>query len=180
VEAFNERRIVRVVLTGSECTGKSTLAAALAQHYGIDFVPEFVRDFAERLGRPIDFSDHGAIARGQMALEDEHQARGTGLIIQDTDLLSTVVYCQHYFGRCPAWIEEAAAERRPVLYLLCEMDVPWIADGIRDRSHARAEMQALFASAVEESGVTSIRIRGDRGARTALAIAAIERFANAI
>src|SRR6476660_7747810 len=100
--------MIRVVFTGSESTGKSTIAAEVAKHYGVEVVPEFVRAFAEEKGAPIEFSDHGAIARGQMALEDDYIARASTLLVQDTDLLSTVVYCRHYFGRCPAWIEEAA------------------------------------------------------------------------
>src|SRR5262249_25951599 len=120
------RRVMRVVLTGSESTGKSTLGAALSNHYGVPLVPEFVRGYAEARGGVIEFSDHGPIARGQIALEDEYIARGGDLVVQDTDLLSTVVYCRHYFGRCPQWIEEAAAARRPDLYLLCEIDAAWV------------------------------------------------------
>jgi len=166
----------RVVLTGSESTGKTTLARQLASHFEADFVPEFVRDFAARKGAPIDFADHGAIARGQMALEDEHMAAAPALIIQDTDLLSTVVYCDHYFGRCPEWIAETAAERRPDLYLLCEIDVPWVHDGIRDRGHMREEMQQLFRDAVRRSGVEFVVIRGSAGERFQAAVRAIEKF----
>src|SRR5215475_1667086 len=99
--------MIRVVFTGSESTGKSTLAAAVASHYGVEVVPEFVRAFAEQRGGGIEFSDHGPIARGQMALEDEYIARASvsvrpalparpafpappaspALLIQDTDLL---------------------------------------------------------------------------------------------
>src|SRR5262249_2918 len=125
--------MIRIVFTGSESTGKSTLAAAVAKHYGVEVVPEFVRAFAEQNGGVIEFSHHGPMARGQMAVEDEYIARAMrmapsappappappALMIQDTDLLSTVVYCKHYFGRCPEWIEEAARARRPDLYLLC-------------------------------------------------------------
>ncbi|MDQ6612559.1 MAG: ATP-binding protein, partial [Gemmatimonadota bacterium] len=60
------------------------------------------------------------------------------------DLLSTVAYCNHYFGQCPAWIEETAIERRPALYLLADIDVPWTADGIRDRGDKRELMHELF------------------------------------
>ncbi|MEO7087049.1 MAG: ATP-binding protein, partial [Gemmatimonadaceae bacterium] len=120
METIARRRgLTRVVLTGSESTGKTTLAERLAKHYNAVFVHEFVRLYAEEKGAPLDFGDHGPIARGQMALEDEGIARATGLVVQDTDLLSTVVYCNHYFGRCPPWIEETASERRPDLYLLC-------------------------------------------------------------
>lgn len=169
-----DRDVIRVVLTGSESTGKTTLAGELARRYGAELVPEFVRGYAEQKGRPLDFGDHGPIARGQIALEDERIARATRLVVQDTDLLSTVVYCNHYFGRCPAWIEEAAAARRPDLYLLCEIDVEWIADGVRDRGHLREEMQQMFRDAVRASGAPSVEIRGGPEERRARAEDAID------
>jgi NadR type nicotinamide-nucleotide adenylyltransferase len=165
---------MRVVLTGSESTGKSTLAADLARQYDAPLVPEFVRGYAEQRGGVIEFGDHGPIARGQIALEDEYIARGGRLLVQDTDLLSTVVYCRHYFGRCPAWIEETAASRRPALYLLCEIDVPWVADGVRDRGDRREEMQSLFRDEVRASGVRSVALVGDHATRLLSAIAAID------
>lgn len=168
------RCMIRVVLTGSESTGKTTLAGALAQHYHAELVPEFVRGFAESRGGTIEFSDHGPIARGQMALEDEHIARAGQLLVQDTDLLSTVVYRRHYFGQCPPWIEAAAAERRPDLYLLCEPDIPWVPDGVRDRGHMRDEMQELFRAAVAASGAPSMAVRGDCDARFLIAVRAID------
>jgi NadR type nicotinamide-nucleotide adenylyltransferase len=165
--------VIRVVLTGSESTGKSTMAAELARHYDVPLIPEFVRGFAEARGGVIEFSDHGPIARGQMALEDEYIAKGDQLLVQDTDLLSTVVYCRHYFGRCPPWIEEAAAARRPDLYLLCEIDAPWVADGVRDRGDRREEMQALFRDEVRASGVRVVTLDGDHATRLETAVAAI-------
>ena len=174
METVARARIVRVVLTGSECTGKTTLGAELARHYGVELVPEFVRAFAEQKGGAIDFSDHRPIARGQMALEDTAVARGGQLVIQDTDLLSTVVYCRHYFGHCPAWIEESAAARRPDLYLLCATDVEWIADGVRDRGHMRDEMQQLFSEAVRGSGTRFVHVAGSRARRLEEATSAID------
>lgn len=170
------RHFVRVVLTGSESTGKTTLAGALARRYGAELVPEFVRTYAEQKGAPLDFSDHGPIARGQMALEDFHLARASRLVVQDTDLLSTVVYCRHYFGRCPAWIEDEARSRQPDAYLLCEIDAPWIDDGVRDRGGQRREMQTLFEQAVTESGIHVVTIRGALDDRLALAADAIDRL----
>jgi NadR type nicotinamide-nucleotide adenylyltransferase len=166
--------MIRVVLTGSESTGKTTIATEVARHYNVEVVPEFVRTFAEQKGAPIDFSDHGLIARGQMALEDEYLARSGRLLVQDTDLLSTVVYCRHYFGRCPEWIEEAARTRRPDLYLLCGTDIPWIADGIRDRGHMRETMQTLFEEAVAASGARSVDLRGDHPTRLRQAVTIID------
>jgi NadR type nicotinamide-nucleotide adenylyltransferase len=166
--------MMRVVLTGSESTGKTTLAGRLAEHFNAELVPEFVRGYAEAKGGIIDFEDHGPIARGQMALEDDHTARGASLVVQDTDLLSTVVYCEHYFAHCPPWIREAAVARRPDLYLLCEIDVDWVHDGVRDRGHMREAMQELFREAVRSSGVATAVITGDWGERLQRAVDAIE------
>lgn len=168
----------RVVLTGSESTGKTTLAQKLADHFHVSWVPEFVRKYADQKGAPLDFSDHGPIANGQIALEDEYRrdakARNERVLIQDTDLLSTAVYCAHYYGECPRWIQEAARERRPDLYLLLDIDLPWVADAPRDRGHMRPEMQSLFRDAVERSGVPFVQIRGNAGERLTEACKAID------
>jgi NadR type nicotinamide-nucleotide adenylyltransferase len=166
--------VIRVVLTGSESTGKTTLAADLAAHYGAQLVPEFVRQYAAAKGGPLGTDDHGPIARGQIALENAHAAGSPALVVQDTDLLSTVVYCNHYFGACPVWIVEAAIERRPDLYLLCEIDVPWVADDVRDRGHMREEMQALFRGAVAVAGAPVATITGGWTERFQRAIDAID------
>ena len=167
----------RVVLTGSESTGKTSLAAVLAAHYGIELVPEFVRDYAARKNNVIELSDHGPIARGQIALEEEHRARalarGARLLVQDTDLLSTMVYCEHYFGLCPDWIVREARNRRPDLYLLLDIDIPWMPDPVRDRGDRREEMQSLFTAAVVASGAPYVIIAGSHEERRAAAIEAI-------
>ena len=168
--------MIRVVLTGSESTGKTTLAARLAEHYGAELVPEFVREYAAQRGGVIEFSDHGPIAKGQIALEDAHIARASHMVVQDTDLLSTVVYCDHYFGMCPPWIREAAAARKPDLYLLMEIDLPWIADGVRDRGHMREEMQQLFRDAVRDCGVPFVAIQGQGDERFQRAVDAIDEL----
>lgn len=166
--------MIRVVLTGSESTGKSTLAERLAAHFGVEWVPEFVREFVARKGAAPEFADHGPIARGQMALEDAYAARASRLLLQDTDLLSTVVYARHYFGEVPDWIAEAARARRPDLYLLMDIDLPWVADPQRDRGDRREEMQALFRDAVVASGAPWVTISGERDERYRRAVAAIE------
>jgi NadR type nicotinamide-nucleotide adenylyltransferase len=156
---------IRVVVTGSECTGKTTLAEDLANAYGVECVPEFVRQFVAMIGGRPQFSDHGPIARGQKALEDEYRGRARGLLFHDTDLLSTVAFCRAYFDRCPEWIEAAAFDRRATLYFLCGIEVPWTPDGLRDRGDRREEMHALFRTVLREAGANFVEIHGSREAR---------------
>ena len=167
--------MIRVVITGSECTGKTTLAEALAAHYKATGVPEFVRTFVHEKGAAPDYGDVEAIARGQMALEDQYSAAAPSLLVQDTDLLSTLIYSIHYYRRCPAWIEEALRDRTADLYLLAGIDVPWVADGDqRDRSDRRDEMHGLFRSALVERGLRFIELSGSHEDRLATAVSEID------
>ena len=176
--ADTAHQLTRIVLTGSESVGKTTLGLQLAARYGLTCVPEFVRDYAAAKGAPLDARDHGAIANGQMALEDTHIAaaiaRGDTMLLQDTDLISTVVYCHHYFGRCPEFIEQAAMARRAAHYLLLEIDVPWIADGIRDREARRVDVQTLFRDTLARFDAPVTVVQGTWETRFATAAALID------
>jgi len=164
----------RVVVTGSECTGKTTLAGALAQHYQVPCVSEFARRFVAEKGAAPALADVEAVAHGQIALEDEVAATASTLLIQDTDLLSTVLYSHHYYGVCPEWVEAALQERRADLYLLAGIDVPWVADGNqRDRGDRRDEMQDLFRQALLERGLPFCEIEGSVEVRVKGAAVAI-------
>lgn len=176
MDAIFRPGLTRIVLTGSESTGKTTLAAQLAAHYGVEFVPEFVREFATLKGQPILISDHGAIARGQMALENEYAARANALLFQDADLLSTVAYYTHYLGACPQWIEQESARRRPALYILSHIDVPWVADGIRDRGNRREEMHQVFIDTLARLNAQYVELDGLGDERRLNAIRIVDSF----
>jgi len=172
----------RIVLTGSESTGKSTLAADLADHFQAPLVPEYLRLYVDEHQGRLGPTDVEGIAWGQIELEDRI-ARGPGawpsraaseLLILDSDLLSAVVYNHHYYGECPAWIEEAARMRAADLYLLMDIDVPWIPDPSRDRGDRREEMHRLFREALEERELPWMPISGSWEQRRRRAISAIE------
>ena len=169
--------MIRVVIIGSESTGKTELARALAEHYETAWAPEYVREYMDAKGAALTVDDVEAIARGQMAAEDEAAARAERLVILDTDLSSTVVYSNHYYSGCPEWIERAARERRADLYLLLDVDVPWTADAQRDRGDRREEMHALFVDGLAEARV--VVIGGDWEERRRRAIAAIDQVLRA-
>jgi HTH-type transcriptional regulator, transcriptional repressor of NAD biosynthesis genes len=171
-----------VVVTGSESTGKTTLARDLAAHFGTVWVPEFVRQYLdEKLavsGQGLDESDVEPIAHGQMAAVDRAMPNARDLIVLDTDLVSTMVYARHYYGSCPAWIEQLARDRRGDLYLLCDIDVPWVADPQRDRPRDREHMHSLFVDALATLGAHTVTIRGSWAKRWALAVAAVAAVAH--
>ncbi len=158
-----------VCLIGPECTGKTTLAQQLAAHFGAPWVPEFVREYAERVRRPLTVDDVEPIARGEIALLDAADADG-GLLILDTDLVSTMVYSRHYYGGCPEWIVAEAVVRRADLYLLTGIDVPWSDDDVRDSADAREVLHRAFASALAALDACVMVISGPAEARFAAAV----------
>jgi len=171
--------LLRVVLIGPECTGKTWLARELAEHYQVPWSPEFARAFVEEHPRPVTYEDVEAIGLGQ--LEGERRAVAAArrarsrLVIHDTDLVSTMVYSRHYYGDCPAWIVQRAMERRAGLYLLHEIDVPWSPDGYQRAEPERREaLRDRFHATLLYLGVPVAMIAGAWSERRRRAVAAID------
>ncbi len=169
----------RVVLTGPECTGKTTLAAQLAMRFGAPWVPEAARRYVETVSADLSAATVEPIARLGMRLADEALAAAPPLCLFDTDLVSTVVYARHYYGQCPPWIEAEARARRADLYLLGLPDLPWTPDGVRDRPTNRAELLAAFEGALHEIGARVVRIGGLGETRLARAESAMREWLGA-
>lgn len=166
--------LLRVVVTGSECTGKTTLTQLLAEHFAAPWVAEHARTYAAAKVGPLDASDVDGIARGQLAAEERAAGTASVLLLLDTDLVSTLVYAEHYYGTRPSWVRSAAQLRRAHLYLLCHPDVPWVADGIRDRPQVREEIHRRFVATLAELAAPVQAICGDWAQRRQLAITAVE------
>lgn len=163
----------RVVLTGPECTGKTTLARTLAERLDAAHVEEAARRFAEAHPAPLSALTVEPIAQLAIAMQDAALRAEPALVIQDTDLVSTVVYARHYYGACPRWIEAEARARLADLYLLGLPDLPWVADGVRDRPTQRQELLNAFREVLQELGATVVEIGGLGEQRTEAALAAL-------
>lgn len=171
------RSPLRVVLVGSECTGKTELAEWLAAELQVPMSPEYAREYAEARGgsAALTVDDVGPIARGQLDAEEHAVAaaleQGSAVVVHDTDLLSTLVYAAEYYGvgAVPSWLPETVLERTPAVYLLCDIDVPWHGDPVRDVTRERQVMQRAFEDALGRVGTAVVRLQGARQARRKIA-----------
>ncbi|WP_372821053.1 AAA family ATPase [Pseudomonas parafulva] len=133
-----------LVLCGPESSGKSWLSGEIQHRFGGITVGEYVRHFIDTEQRDTCYADIPAIARGQLAWEDEARAALPSLLILDTHLLSNMLWSRVLFGDCPAWLEQALLARHYDLHLLLSPEgVEWIGDGQRCQPRLE-ERQAFF------------------------------------
>ena len=169
----------RVVVTGSESTGKTTLTKALADHFDCPSSLEAARLYLEEQGRILTVDDISPIAMRQIELEETAIRQARGLVIHDTDLLSTLIYAQHYYGVSPEWIRKMVTERVADLYLLCDIDLPWIPDGLQRDSGSteqRLDIHHQFIDLLENSGQPWSLIQGSGQARFEQTLRVIEKY----
>lgn len=171
----------RICVVGAESTGTTTLARALAAHYDTAWVPEYGREYSEvKLARG-DFDtwqtdEFTYIATEQCRMEDEAARRANRLLICDTDAFATSIWHRRYLGaRSPA-VEAIADSRRYDLYLLTDVDIPFVQDGLRDGEHIRHWMHDLFVAELEAQCRPYALLSGPHEKRLARAIGLIDRL----
>lgn len=173
---YSKGHMIRIVLTGAECTGKTTLAKALSGYYGAPWTGEFVRDYTAGLKRPLSEDDLEPIARGQLALEDSVLRSGGPLAIHDTNLFSSILYAKHYFDRELDWVNEAFLQRHYTLYLLCTPEgITWKPDpGQRESPEARERLQEKFRTGLVKLDLPMTALRGSQEARFGEAVLTVD------
>lgn len=170
---------LRVAIFGPESTGKSTLAAWLAKEFDEPWAPEYVREFWDTHDARIVADDLDAIARGQIASEEQAAAQARRVLFADTDLLTNVLWADLLFpGHCPPWVRSFAEQRcrQYALYLLCDIDVPFEPDPQRSFPDEadRVRLRDLWHRTLVERKLPFIWIRGDTGMRCATARVEVE------
>ena len=162
-----------ICLHGAESTGKSTLAVALAAHFKTVAVPEFGRIYCEIFGNECDIDDLRAIRRGHELLAAAGRRKAKRLLILDTDAVMTALWAEVLLGVRPPDLERI--DDPADLYLLCDIDVPFVADKIRyfPGSAARTKLFQQTRSELEKRRLPFVLVHGTHSARLAEAVNAI-------
>lgn len=130
--------MIRIAVTGPESTGKSKLTEQLATHYKTVFVPEYAREYIEHLGRDYNFEDLDIIAKGQIRLQKAAEKKTGRLLFCDTELTVIKIWGEHKYNKCSAWVSENLSKYTYDLYLLCNVDLPWVFDPQREHPQLRS------------------------------------------
>ncbi len=173
------RTAFRICLIGAECSGKTTLAQALAAHFGGLWVPEQLRAFCQQQGRTPRADEQAAIMRAQFDQEEQVAARalqtGCAHVFCDSAPLLTAVYSDFYFADPSLFDCARALHARYALTLVLSPELPWQADGLqRDGEAARAAVHARLQHVLQAIHLPRIEVAGLGKARLQAAIEAVE------
>lgn len=172
----------RIVLIGAESTGKTTMAQALAERLGAEWVPEFGREyclakFAKNPEAGWEPKEFVFIAKEQALREELAARRASRLVVCDTDAFATATWEERYLNVRSPEVEAAEGLRKNRLYLVSPPDLPFVQDGTRDGEHLRDWMHKRFIEELEAQARPYRLLSGDYDARLAQAIEASKEFA---
>lgn len=182
------QEIKKIVVIGPESTGKSTLCKLLAQYYNTLWCPEYARQYLVTYGPNYTYDDLLTIAKGQIALEDEYIVKAAKnwktknsnlklpLLFADTDMYVMKVWCEYVFGKCHTYILDQIAKRKYDLYLLCNIDLPWVKDEFREYPDlkSRTELFHIYNDLLMNQNVPWNIISGLNEKRLEIAIKSID------
>ena len=182
----------KIVIIGPESTGKSTLCEQLAAHYHTAWCPEYAREYLLKNGTDYSYDDLLTIAKGQVALEektvqlavsswqsaDSRLTAHDSLLFFDTDMYVMKVWCEFVFENCHRYILDQVVERKYDLYLLCNVDLPWVKDELREYPDLenRLKLYYIYKDIMINQPVPWIDISGDYEERLQKAIAAVDEL----
>ncbi|MDR0371219.1 MAG: ATP-binding protein [Prevotellaceae bacterium] len=124
----------KIAVVGPESTGKTALTQSLANYYRSVRIPEYAREYVEKLNRRYNYQDIERIAKKQIEQEQgvESQENNCKFVFFDTDLIITKVWFEYCYRKVPEYVEERLKTGFFDLYLLCYPDLEWKPDPVRE------------------------------------------------
>lgn len=168
---------IRIAVTGPESTGKTTLAIQLAGQFGGLYIPEYARNYVEKLNHHYTFEDVEAIARMQVTQYQQALDSDCRFVFFDTWLIITKVWFEWVYNKVPEWLDQEIRNCPIDLFLLCRPDLPWEADPVRENGgENRIKLYNQYKSNLQEYGFNFIEVEGVGENRVATAIESVRRI----
>ena len=171
----------KIVIIGPESTGKSTLCAQLADHYKTAWVKEYAREYLQTNGTNYSFNNLLDIAKGQMVQEEQVLSeiaageetdpsaviKNQKLVFIDTNMYVIKVWSEYVFNDCHHWVLNQIVDKQYDLYLLCDIDLPWIKDNLREYPDlkTREKLYHYYKDIMVNQNIPWVNVDGNYGER---------------
>ena len=168
--------IIKIAVVGPESTGKSTMSAFLAGHYRTVWVPEYAREYCEKLTEPPTWQDEINMFYGQLELEQEYLPKANKILICDTTFITVKIWSDQMFGHSPQEVLDELPKRSYDLYLLLDIDLPWEDDPLRDFPNMREHFMEVWHRELQDLKANYITISGTGQDRYESAVKAVDEY----
>ncbi|HWK56746.1 MAG TPA: ATP-binding protein [Parapedobacter sp.] len=173
----NKKQLLKIAVVGPESTGKSTIAEQLARQLDTVCVPEYAREYCRHLNREYTLQDEMNMFYGQLALERSLVPLAqNNILVCDTMFLTIKVWCDHLFGHTPDDVLDALRAADYDLYLLMDIDLPWVDDPLRDFPELRAHFMGVWHNELKAINANYTVVSGLGEKRHENAWEAVKRF----
>ncbi len=157
-------KIHKIIITGPESCGKTTLCRALSDALQLPYAPEYARKYLETLERPYQYSDLQLIARQQyqeraIVLEKEKS------LVCDTSFLVLKIWSEYKYQTCAPYILEQLENLGNVVFILCRTDIPWEADPLREHPQQRHILYNIYKKELQQLPYPFIEVSGSPSKR---------------
>jgi NadR type nicotinamide-nucleotide adenylyltransferase len=166
----------RIAITGPESTGKTSLTIQLATLYDTVYVPEYARQYLNENGTKYTYEDVLKMAKGQIELERQMLRSAREVLFADTELTVYKIWLEFYHWEVPKWMTDHIKNNAFDLYLLMDIDLPWVADGQRANPNDRELIFYRFQEELDRSEANYGIISGSGPLRIDNAISTIEEY----
>ena len=168
--------IIKIAVVGPESTGKSTMSAFLAEYYHTVWVPEYAREYCEKLTEPPTWQDEINMFYGQLALEQEYLPKANKILICDTTFITVKIWSDQIFGRSPQEVLDELPKHPYDFYLLLNIDLPWEDDPLRDFPNMREHFMSVWHKELQDLNGNYVTISGTGQDRYERAVKAIDDY----
>lgn len=190
--------VKKIAIIGPESTGKSTLSRQLAEHFNTIWCPEYAREYLLQNGIQYTYNDLSKIGQGQLVMEDylesvvngqwsmvnkdvqnaKRQTPNNKLLFFDTNMYVIKVWYEYVFAKCEQFVLDEIAQRKYDLYLLCNIDLPWVAEPMREYPdiERRRELYRIYKDILINQQTQWVEISGNYGERLKKAIQAVQKY----
>ena len=168
----------KIAILGPESTGKSTLAEKLAKHFNTNFIPEFARLYLENFEGQYTENDVVEIAKGQFNLILEEEKKSPNIIIADTETIVCKIWVEYVFKHSNEAIDKILEQQNFDLYLLCNIDLPWVYDPLRENPNLeeRKELFEIYKDTLTKMNVPFGIVSGNDEERVSNALDIIKKY----
>ncbi len=157
-------------MTGPESTGKTTLVKQLAKALNTAWVPEFARQYLERIERLYVEQDLVLMAKGQLNLEQRYVSLAKTYLVYDTDLITFKIWSNYKYGRCHDFILNNIESRTYDLYLLTGTEIPWEFDPQRENPEDRDVLYEYYKKELKFYNKNFFEVKGNQEERLDMAL----------